>query len=79
MRCGCPVCGEYMIQAERGLSSGCVCPACGNVCTACMGNVSEPKSAAEAAAQFLKGSTAEFDGEIAPLNDEERIDWRKLL
>lgn len=79
MRCGCPVCGEYMIQAERGLSSGCVCPACGNVCTACMGNVSEPKSAAEAAAQFMRSSSAAVDD--APLGeaDSERIEWRKLL
>ena len=38
MRCGCPRCSTYMIQAERGLQSGCVCPACGFVCRACMGH-----------------------------------------
>lgn len=38
MRCGCPECGTYMIQAERGLVSGCVCPACGFLCRACMGH-----------------------------------------
>ena len=38
MRCGCPQCETYMIQAERGLDSGCICPACGFVCRACMGH-----------------------------------------
>lgn len=37
MRCGCPVCDTYMVQSERGLSSGCVCPACLAACRACMG------------------------------------------
>lgn len=37
MRCGCPACGTYMVQSERGLESGCVYPACLAVCRACMG------------------------------------------
>lgn len=39
MRCGCPQCGEYMIQAE-GEQLGCVCPACGYHCGDCMGTKS---------------------------------------
>ncbi|MEG1560667.1 MAG: hypothetical protein RRY79_07535 [Clostridia bacterium] len=41
MRCGCD-CGGYMVQSERGVFSGCVCPDCGKQCTACMGNRDEP-------------------------------------
>ncbi len=47
MRCGCPNCGTYMIQAERGLGSGCVCPACGNICKDCMGSTQGPMTKAE--------------------------------
>jgi len=36
MRCGCPQCGTYMIQAES-LEFGCVCPECLYRCRACMG------------------------------------------
>ena len=36
MRCGCPECGTYMIQAE-GTNFGCVCPECLFRCSACMG------------------------------------------
>ena len=36
MRCGCPECGAYMIQAE-GVHLGCVCPECLFRCSACMG------------------------------------------
>lgn len=35
MRCGCPNCGAFMVQAEEG--SVCVCPDCGYRCTACLG------------------------------------------
>ncbi len=37
MRCGCPVCGAYMIQQEGGAYLGCHCPACDYRCDACMG------------------------------------------
>jgi|GEM_PF-2377455 len=37
MRCGCPVCGEYAVQVERGFESRCVCPSCGWECADCMG------------------------------------------
>lgn len=36
MRCSCPDCGEFMINAES-LAMGCVCPACGRRCAACLG------------------------------------------
>ena len=36
MRCGCPDCGTWMVHSE-GPGLGCVCPACGARCTACLG------------------------------------------
>lgn len=36
MRCGCPQCGAFMIQAD-GDASVCVCPDCGYRCNACLG------------------------------------------
>lgn len=36
MRCSCGVCGVYMVHSE-GRRIGCVCPACGARCTACLG------------------------------------------
>ena len=37
MRCGCPECGAYMVQQEKGTQSVCVCPNCFFTCDACMG------------------------------------------
>lgn len=37
MNCGCPECGTLTVQAERGLDSRCVCPACGWTCRECLG------------------------------------------
>ena len=36
MRCSCMICGVYMIQSDDA-HLGCVCPECGNRCTACLG------------------------------------------
>lgn len=36
MRCSCTNCGVYMIHSESS-HLGCVCPECGNRCTACLG------------------------------------------
>ena len=36
MRCSCPECDTYMVHAES-MRLGCVCPACGARCTACLG------------------------------------------
>ena len=52
MRCSCKACGAYMVQRERGLESGCCCPACGNVCRDCMGSVSGPLDVAACGTGF---------------------------
>lgn len=44
MRCSCRKCGEYMVQAERGVFCACVCPCCGNTCKDCMGVTTAPVS-----------------------------------
>lgn len=36
MRCACLRCGVYMAQSDDS-HLGCVCPECGNRCTACLG------------------------------------------
>ena len=36
MRCSCRNCGFYMAQSEDS-HLGCVCPECGERCTACLG------------------------------------------
>jgi len=35
VRCGCPVCGTWMVHAEE--ERRCICPACGEGCDACLG------------------------------------------
>ncbi|MGI6192184.1 MAG: regulatory protein RecX [Christensenellales bacterium] len=40
MQCGCPVCGTFMGQVERGSESRCICPNCGFTCDACLGTSS---------------------------------------
>ena len=42
MRCSCQICGEYMVQDEKGLYSRCICPNCFNTCSACMGTAQGP-------------------------------------
>ncbi len=44
MRCGCVLCDSYMVQAERGLKSGCVCPSCGFTCASCNSADETPRS-----------------------------------
>ena len=41
MQCGCPQCGTFMGQVEKGLNSYCICPRCGYSCSACMGSGSQ--------------------------------------
>ena len=36
MRCSCQNCDTYMVHAES-MELGCVCPACGARCKACLG------------------------------------------
>ena len=66
MRCGCPQCGTYMIQSEHGLESGCVCPACFNRCSACMGTEQPPLRIAELQQRITE---LQFD-EISDYDDE---------
>ncbi len=40
MQCGCPICGTFMGQVEKGSESRCVCPNCGFDCDACLGTSS---------------------------------------
>ena len=35
MRCGCPVCGSFMVHSDR--DNACVCPDCLYRCYACQG------------------------------------------
>ncbi|MDO4543871.1 MAG: hypothetical protein Q4C01_04880 [Clostridia bacterium] len=42
MRCSCQKCGTYMVQNEKGLDSGCICPECFTKCSACMGGEEGP-------------------------------------
>lgn len=44
MRCSCQVCGEYMVQDEKGVNSRCICPICFETCNACMGTEQQPLS-----------------------------------
>ena len=52
MRCSCKKCGTYMVQAERGLRSGCCCPECFEFCSDCMGSTETPVSK-DALAQYV--------------------------
>ncbi len=36
MRCSCQRCGTYMVQDEKGVLSGCICPECFFTCSACV-------------------------------------------
>ena len=59
MRCSCQVCGEYMVQSEKGVESMCVCPNCFNTCSACMGNRTSVKSVEELKQLFLLRTQAD--------------------
>ena len=76
MRCGCPQCGTYMIQAES-LSLGCVCPDCLYRCSACMGTNTVVSRENLRALTFVD-RTAEVEPEdgaqAGPLRPEDFID-----
>lgn len=68
MRCSCRVCGTYMIQREKGIESGCVCPECLNTCTLCtMSDGGTPLSPGELAAAYLFRNRAPEQSEADPL------------
>lgn len=82
MRCSCKACGTYMVQRERGLESGCCCPACGNICRDCMGSVSGPLDVTALRDRFFSLSQEEPDYRPeAGGEDEEGYhqDWRRML
>ena len=79
MRCSCRVCGAYMVQREKGIESGCVCPDCLNTCTMCtMSDGGTPKSTADLALAYSfrrqesdENDASPFSGPISP---EEYVD-----
>lgn len=73
MRCSCHNCGTYMAQSE-GLELGCVCPACGYRCKACLGTESvvsrENLAHLKFDPQLMQDIFSSFDGDgSAPLDD----------
>lgn len=84
MRCGCPVCSTYMIQSERGVFSGCVCPNCGAVCTACVSAAGQtPASLAEIVQMNRVSASMDSYAEEADIAFEDEhdrpSDWLKRL
>ena len=69
MRCSCHVCDTYMVQSE-GLELGCVCPACGYRCKACLGTDSvvgrEALSRLKDDALLMKDIFSSFDEPDSP-------------
>lgn len=79
MRCSCRVCGAYMVQRERGILSGCVCPECLSTCSMCtMTDGGTPKSPEELAMRFSMLTPAvsaeEEDPLTAPISPAEYED-----
>ena len=68
MRCGCPVCGAYMIQQEGGAFLGCHCPACDYRCDACMGT--DTVLSREEISRFLAEGGGRLDG-LSRLAEED--------
>jgi hypothetical protein len=71
-----------MVQSERGLQSGCVCPACGNACRDCMGSVEAPLTPGQLRARFAGGAQESFvaqSEETLREQAEQPAEWRKLL
>lgn len=53
MRCSCRSCGAYVVQREKGIASGCVCPECLSTCTLCtMSDGGTPLSPGELASAY---------------------------
>ena len=78
MRCGCPECGAYMIQAE-GVHLGCVCPECLFRCRACMGTntVVSRENLRNLVFEDLTGEDGEQEDDMGrgqPLTPEDFVD-----
>jgi hypothetical protein len=74
-----------MIQNEKGLKSGCVCPSCGYFCSSCMGSSEGPLTPSQLSELFESHDNV-FDDEIPSEKDEDRSgrektsgNWRKYL
>ena len=75
MRCGCPECGAFMVQAD-GAPPRCVCPDCGYTCTACLGTNSVLSR--EEVAKMKRGEAVLPDWEALTGQNEEvgmRNEW----
>lgn len=82
MRCACKACGTYMIQTEKGLLSGCLCPACGNACRDCLGSAQGPQSVEALRLRFAAGvedSLPPKSAEELRERAEQPLNWRDLL
>ncbi|OQB23302.1 MAG: hypothetical protein BWY11_01906 [Firmicutes bacterium ADurb.Bin182] len=62
MRCSCGNCGTYMIQSEKGLESGCICPECRSFCGICLGTAGEPKTPSQLR-KFIENLPVDTDEE----------------
>ena len=72
MRCSCPECDTYMVHSES-LTLGCVCPACGARCTACLGTNTVISREALRKMKDTQWFTPSFDGaqpDAAPNADD---------
>lgn len=72
MRCSCKICGTYMVQRERGVESGCVCPQCFNVCTACISPAGGRPLSPEALKEVY--FFGRFEGDDAPIGAQAEAD-----
>lgn len=70
MRCACQVCDTYMVHSE-GLELGCVCPACGYRCKACLGTDSV---VSRENLKSLGGNARLLDDLFADFGDDDDID-----
>ncbi|MBQ2662501.1 MAG: hypothetical protein IJF80_07610 [Clostridia bacterium] len=70
MRCSCKRCGTYMVQAERGLNSGCCCPECFEFCSDCMGSRETPVSKDSLAGYMLINRSQDNSDEINDYYDD---------
>ena len=66
MRCSCRSCGTYMVQADD-MKLGCVCPECGERCTACLGT--NTVISREAFLRMKNGGDADVERELRRRGD----------
>ena len=81
MRCSCKLCGTYMVQEERGLSSCCICPDCGNRCNSCVSADEAPRTVEKLKAMriIVSDDIVQANDSITEDDSEKHMDWIKLL